>query len=288
MPDTGPISVLGRFKSLLGGDKLNVAKRFDLLDKGLAGTLSVVYKAREKQTGKIVGLKILDLKKLTEYELRFKGLKKPSEGEIAMQIRHAGAVETTEYGVTSDGAPYLVMEYIGSGETLDRLLAGHDKRLSGHRRQFIRQAAEALAAVHDAGFIHRDICPQNFVLAADGEHIKLIDFGSAVPATRPFMQPGNRTGRRNYAAPELVARRQTDQRVDVFAFGVTAYKICSLQLPWSEPTGSSAIVNTQRPKDIRELCPGLHPGLAKAIHQCIDLDVAKRCKSMEDFLGAVP
>ena len=99
--------------------------------------------------------------------------------------------------------------------------------------QFIRQAAEALDAVHEAGFIHRDVCPRNLLVCTDdGEDLKLIDFGLTVPATRPFMQPGNRTGTPNYMAPELVRRRPTDQRLDVFAFGVTAYEICTFELPW--------------------------------------------------------
>ena len=80
----------------------------------------------------------------------------------------------------------------------------------------LRQAAEALAAVHRAGYIHRDICPRNFVVDKDCESLKLIDFGLTVPATPPFMQPGNRTGTPNYMAPEVVRRRPTDQRLDIF------------------------------------------------------------------------
>ena len=112
--------------------------------------------------------------------------------------------------------------------------------------RFIRQAAEAIAAVHEAGFIHRDICPRNFLLTNNREDLKLIDFGLTVPATRWFMQPGNRTGTPNYMAPELVRRRPTDQRLDVFAFGVTAYEICTFELPWLRGTTGMAAM-TPRP-----------------------------------------
>jgi len=271
------------FKKLLGGDRLNVSKRFDLLDKGISSEASTFYKAKEKETGKIVGLKILDAKKTAAIESRFKGLEKPTEGEIAVQLSHPRIVETYEHGVTTDGSPYLVMEYL-EGANLDKLLKSHDRHLSGRRTKFLKQAAEALVAVHAAGFIHRDVCPQNFVLTADGDHLKLIDFGTTVPAKRAFTQPGHRGGRRNFTAPELIARRQTDKRVDVFAFGVTAYKVCSLALPWSEAAVVTMLLNNLAATPILEVCPGMNPKLASAIHYCIEPSLDNRCKSMEEFL----
>ena len=153
---------------------------------------------------------------------------------------------------------------------------------------FIRQAAEAIAAVHEAGFIHRDICPRNFLLTNKREDLKLIDFGLTVPATPWFMQPGNRTGTPNYMAPELVRRRPTDQRLDVFAFGVTAYEFCTFELPWLRgTTGMAAMTHDQPPTDIHEYCPDINPQLAKAIHACIEPDVTQRCPSMEAFLRMI-
>ncbi len=274
---------LSRLKNLLGGDRLNVSKRFELLDKGISGGTSTFYKAKEKGTGNIVGLKVLDAKKSAEIEARYKGLEKPTEGEVAVQIKHPNVAETYEHGMTTDGSPYLVMEYL-EGANLDRLLNTHDKHLSGRRSIFLKQAAEGLAAVHDAGFIHRDVCPQNFVLTADGDHLKLIDFGSAVPAKRAFTQPGQRAGRRNYMAPELIARRQTDKRVDVFAFGVTAYRVCSLAYPWSEANVATMLLNNQAATPIREVCPNMNPKLADAIHACLEPGLDSRCETMEDFL----
>ena len=185
--------------------------------------------ARDLRTGKVVGLKILDPQKTAAFEARFKGLNKPCEGEIAMQLKHPRIVETYEYGLTTEGRQYLVMEYL-EGPNMNTALAARDPCLDGRRVRFIRQAAEAIAAVHEAGFIHRDICPRNFLLTNNREDLKLIDFGLTVPATRWFMQPGNRTGTPNYMAPELVRRRATDQRLDVFAFGVTAYEILHVRV----------------------------------------------------------
>ncbi|MCE5269488.1 MAG: serine/threonine protein kinase [Planctomycetaceae bacterium] len=274
-------------KTILGGGQLNVSKRFVLLHEAISGTMSSFYMARDLRTGQIVGLKLLDPQKTTAFESRFKGLKKPSEGSIAAQLKHPNIVETLESGKTTEGAPYVVMEYL-EGPNMNAALAARDPCLEGRRVHFIRQAAEAIAAVHEAGFIHRDVCPRNFMLTNNRQDLKLIDFGLAVPATRWFMQPGNRTGTPNYMAPELVRRRETDQRLDVFAFGVTAYEICTFELPWTRgSTGMAAMSHNQPPVDIRKYRPELAPALARAIHSCIEPELPKRCPSINDFLRLI-
>ncbi len=266
---------------------MNVSKRFALLHEAISGTMSSFYMARDLRDNRIVGLKILDPKKTVAFESRFKGLVKPSEGEIASQLKHPNIVETFEFGLTTEGAQYLVMEYL-DGPNMNAALAAHDPCLTTHRVHFIREAAKAVAAVHAAGFIHRDICPRNFLLTNKRQDIKLIDFGLTVPATEWFMQPGNRTGTPNYMAPELVRRHATDQRLDVFAFGVTAFEFCTFELPWVRgTTGMAAMSHDQPPIDIHKYCPDINPQLAKAIHACIEPEVSRRCPSMEEFLRMI-
>jgi eukaryotic-like serine/threonine-protein kinase len=274
-------------RTMLTGGTLNVSKRFTLLHEAISGTMSSFYMARDLQTGKVVGLKLLDTRKTAAFEARFKGLNKPSEGEIATQLKHPYIVETYEYGRTIEGAPYVVMEYL-EGPNFNTALAARDACLDGHRVRFIREAAEAVAAVHEAGFIHRDICPRNFLLTNSRTDLKLIDFGLTVPATPWFMQPGNRTGTPNYMAPELVRRHQTDQRLDVFAFGVTAYEFCTFELPWPRGRdGRAALTHDRPPIDIHHFRPDVPAGLARAIHSCIEPDLQKRCPSMEAFLRSI-
>lgn len=278
---------LNRLKSALRLDRVDVKERFELLREGIAGTMSKFYMARDRKTGQIVGLKILDPKKTAAVEERFKGLHKPTEGEIAMLFDHPYIVKTFEYGLTTDGSQYLVMEYLG-GPGLNTVLATRAPILEGRQVRYIRQAAEALNVVHKMGLIHRDICPRNFILTEDEETLKLTDFGLSVPATPPFMQPGNRTGTPNYMAPELVRRFPTDQRIDVFSFGVTAYEICTYELPWPRgSTGLAAMTHDQPPTDIRKYRPTIHPRLAQAIHWCLESDPQKRCPSMEKFLQTI-
>lgn len=278
-----------KFKSILGGatGKLNVKTRFELLREAISGTMSNVYMARDRKEDRIVALKILDPEKTTFFEGRFKGLKKPKEGAIAVQFDHPNIVKTYEYGLTTDGSQYLVMEYL-RGAGLNSVLVMKGDSLEGRRVGLIRQVATALKTVHEAGFIHRDICPRNLLFTDDGEILKLTDFGLTVPAEGAFLQPGNRTGTPNYMAPELVRRRTTNHTLDVFAFGVTVYEMCTGELPWmSGETGQVAMTHDTPPKPITDFRPQVNPALAKAIHSCLVADPNERCPSMEAFLKSI-
>ena len=283
------MALLSRFKSLVSSRKLNVSARFALLREAISGTMSSFYMARDLETNNVVGLKILDPEKTAFFQSRFKGLVKPTEGEIAVQLKHPRIVKTLEHGITTHGEQYLVMEFV-EGPGMNSLLVSRDELLDGRRVTLIRQTAEALSAVHSAGFIHRDICPRNLILTDNSPDadLKLIDFGITVPATKPFMQPGNRTGTPNYMAPELVRRKPTDKRLDLFAFGVTAYEICTFELPWIRgQTGMAAMSHDKPPADIRTYCPKINPKLAEAIHSCIEPNVNRRCESIERFLEQI-
>ncbi|HJS09230.1 MAG TPA: serine/threonine-protein kinase, partial [Pirellulales bacterium] len=218
------MGLFDNLKSLFDA-RLDVQTRYELMREAISGTMSNFYMARDKQTNKIVGLKILDPQKTQEFEDRFKGLKKPSEGTIGAAIDHPNVVKIYDHGVTIKGQPYIVMEYL-DGPGLNSLVVARSPSLDANRMALLRQAAEALGAVHKAGYIHRDVCPRNYVVSRDAKTLKLIDFGLAVPNTPEFRQPGNRTGTANYMAPEVVRRKKTDQRLDIFAFGVTAFEMC--------------------------------------------------------------
>lgn len=281
------MAFLDQITRLFSGGKLNVKSRFELLREAISGTMSQFYMARDRENDRIVGLKILDREKTEQFMARFVGLKKPSEGEIAVLFDHPLIVKTYEHGLTTSGEQYLVMEFI-DGPGMNSVLIARDGALEKHRVHFIRQLAEALAVVHERGYLHRDVCPRNLLLTADKKDLKLTDFGLSVPATKEFMQPGNRTGTPNYMAPELVRRKQTDHRIDVFSFGVTAYEICSFELPWQRGVdGMAAMGHDRPPADIRTYCPNMDDRLARAIHACIEPNADKRCRSMTDFLKMI-
>lgn len=277
-------------EKIFGKKKLDYNKRFELLKAAISGTMSKFYMARDRETGQIVGLKILDPEKTRQVEERFKsmrGVYKPREGEIAVQFDHPYIVKTLEEGFTTDGEPYLVMEYL-EGTGLNNILMIKQDMLAGARLHFIRQCAEALKVVHKAGFIHRDYCPRNLLFTGDGKILKLTDFGLSLPNKSPFTDPGGRTGTPNYMAPELVRRRATDERIDVFSFGVTMYELCTRELPWPRGNnGLAAMKHDQKPEPIQNYRPSIDPTLASAIHWCIQGDPRDRCPSMDAFLKKI-
>jgi eukaryotic-like serine/threonine-protein kinase len=282
------MGLLGNLKTLFKtGGKVNLRSRFELLREAISGTMSTFYMARDRSTKEIVGLKILDVEKTASFEGRFVGIKKPKEGEIAVSLVHPHIVRTLEHGISTDDEQFIVMEFL-EGPGLNSLVVGRNAKLDGQRVKLLREAAESIAAVHRAGYIHRDICPRNFVVDKEIQTLKLIDFGLTVPATPPFMQPGNRTGTANYMAPEVVRRRATSQKVDIFSFGVTAYELCAFELPWPRGSGREAMVHgSQEPTDIRKYCPNIDPRLEAAINACLESDPAKRPASMEAFLAMI-
>ena len=280
------MGLLDSFKSLLRS-KVNIRNRFELLKEAISGTMSSFYMARDRQSGQIVGLKVLDREKTQFLESRFTGLGKPCEGEMAMRFQHPRIVKTLEHGITTDDEQFLVMEFL-EGPGLNSLIIGRSPLLEGRRLTLLRQAAEALAYVHQTGFIHRDICPRNFVVSPDGDSLKLIDFGLTVPATAPFMAPGNRTGTANYMAPEVVRRRKTSPRLDIFSFGVTAYEMCGFALPWPKGQGKEAMTHgVEEPTPLAYYRPQIHPRLAEAIMACLASDPAQRPATMNDFLKLI-
>lgn len=278
------MSLFRDLKSALGANKVDLKQRFEILHETTSGTMSKFYKARDLTTKKIVGLKVLDPQKTRDFEARLKGLKKPSEAEVLRAIKNPRVVSLLEDGVSTRGEIFLVMEFI-EGQGLNALIRAKSPLLEGRRLRLLRQAAQALTAVHDSRYIHRDVCPGNFMVSPDGAELKLIDFGLTIPATPEFTRAGNRTGKPNYMAPELIMRQPTDVRVDVFAFGVSAYELCCGRLPWERgDTGQVAMTHvTQPPIELQRYRPQVAPRLAEAISKCIERDRDQRCASLRIF-----
>ncbi|MFZ5833032.1 MAG: serine/threonine protein kinase, partial [Planctomycetota bacterium] len=96
--------LLDALRNLFAPSRLDVSARYALLREAISGTMAAFYMARDRETGRIVGLKIIDPGRVAAFHDRFKGVKKPSEGEIAVSLRHPRIVETFEHGLTVKGA----------------------------------------------------------------------------------------------------------------------------------------------------------------------------------------
>lgn len=288
------MGLLDNLKKLLGpkdgAEKLkiiNVEKRFELLARTGQGSMSKVWRARDKQSGKTVCLKVLDKLKTKKFEARFAGLKKPTEGHICTALRHDNIVQTIEHGLTTDQEQYIVMELI-EGMGLNFLIETRSPLLQGHRAELLAQIADGLDYMHKTGYLHRDICPRNVMVTNEGI-VKLIDFGLTIPFTPEFCRPGNRTGTTNYMAPELIKRQTTDRRVDLFALGVTAYEMYTGDLPWERAASVQILLSHMNSpgRDPRELKPDLAPEIADFLIKAIERDPRHRYQSAGEFREAL-
>ncbi|MCS7016447.1 MAG: serine/threonine protein kinase [Gemmatales bacterium] len=272
-------------KSSLKPTKLK--ERFVLESRLGQGSMSRVFRAYDRQLGRRICLKILDKEKTKRFEERFVGLKKPSEGEICLSLRHRNVVTTYEYGITTEGEQFLVMELI-EGLGLNYLIETNSPQIRGKRVAFLVQAAEGLAYVHSQGYLHRDICPRNMMVNQEGV-IKLIDFGLAIPNRPEFLRPGNRTGTANYMAPELIKRQATDHRVDLFALGVTAYETMTGKLPWEATQSLQVMLShlNEPPKHPLEVRPDLDPEMVAFLLKAIDRDRDRRFQTALEFRDAL-
>jgi serine/threonine protein kinase len=285
------VGILGLFGRLFGGGKgearVEVRKRFDLVNRTGQGSMSKVWKARDMKLGRVVCLKILDKAKTAKFEERFKGANKPREGAICMLLRHKNIVQTYEHGVTTEGEPFLVMEMI-EGLGLNYLVETRNEQLNGRRIDYLTQLADAIDHLHSQGFLHRDICPRNAMVTHD-HVVKLIDFGLTIPNKPEFLRPGNRTGTNNYLAPELIRRVTTDLRVDLFALGVTAYEVFTHSLPWEKAQSLQTLLSHMNSpgRDPRDLRPDLDDQTRAFLIKAIERDPRERFQTAAEFKEAL-
>ena len=222
---------------------VNLKRRFTIIAETGQGSMSKVYRAIDNQAGRTICLKVQNPDKNAAAASRSAKEERPSEGEVGMKIIHSNVVRTYDWGASTLHEHFVVMEFI-EGVSLQFIRQAHSATLA-EKLELLAQAAEGLAAVHAAGFIHRDIGPKNF-LVNRGRQVKLIDFGLAVPNTPAFRRPGNRTGTLQYMAPELIRREPTDERLDIFSFGVMAFELLTDRQPYDAKVTDSMAVMLQR------------------------------------------
>lgn len=286
-------SLKGLFKSGPAGPKkkdlpiIDINKRFELMGRSGQGSMSKVFRARDRNLGRNVCLKILDKLKTAKFDARFPGLVRPSEGELASMLKHKNIVSTYEHGLTTDGEQYIVMELI-DGVGLNFLIETKNRQLEGNRANFLRQLADGLEHMHKMGFLHRDICPRNVMVNSEGV-LKIIDLGLSIPYTPEFCKPGNRTGTTNYLAPELIKRQSTDHRVDMFALGVTAYETFTGGMPWEKAASLQVLLNLMNSpgRDPRELCPDLDDDTVAFLRKGIERNPHDRFQNPAEFRAAL-
>lgn len=202
-----------------------------------SGGMAVVYSAVHEQDGVAVALKVLPAGWGAAPELR-KRLE--LEAAILQRIQHPSVIRLLDVGQVSEhlgGGAYIAMEWIP--DALDRLLYSRfpSPLETPEALRITADLAEALASVHAAGLIHRDVKPSNILLRSNGQPV-LTDFGLAAAlrdmvADRKLTPPDTIVGTADYLAPETIVGRDVDGRADIYALGVVLYEMLAAHVPFA-------------------------------------------------------
>jgi len=237
--------------------------KYEILYEISRGGMGVVYKARHKQLGKEVALKILRRGKISDRRIqRFK-----QEGQLVAQLTHRNIVQIYDWS-EEEGIYYFTMEFI-EGMPLDEHCAHHPMSEQASAR-IVRTMAEAVHYAHERGIIHRDLKPANIMIDPEGEP-HLTDFGLAKSLLRDLelTKLGQALGTPSYMPPEQARgdKSTTDQRSDVYSLGAIFYELLAGQPPFANvnPFNYYSVILEEEPESIRSLNPAVSE---KALRIC--------------------
>ena len=250
------------------------------------GGMSRVFVARETALGRSVVVKVL----LPELGFGVSVDRFRREIAVAARLQHPHIVPLLSAGET-DGLPYFTMPLI-EGESLRARLARTGELPIADAVRILRDVASALAYAHGKGVVHRDIKPENILLT--DQHAVVTDFGvakalsaAAESGTTALTSTGMALGTPAYMAPEQAAGDPTtDQRADVYAFGVVAYELLTGQAPFSGRPAQALIAAhlTETPEPLATRRPAVPAALAAVVMRCLAKRPADRPQRADDVL----
>ena len=243
------------------------------------GGFGQVFRAWDPTVGRLVAIKTLTVGDDLELIKRFR-----NEAAAAGKLRHANIVIIYDFG-EHEGSPYLVMELL-DGDDLERMIAARRSLTLLQRLNIISQAASGLHHAHANGVVHRDIKPANIMVQRDGV-VKIMDFGIALlnQATAARLTPqGSLLGTFPYMAPEQFHGTASDVLTDVFAFGVTCYKLLTGVHPFQAEEMGGLMYNivNRNPEPIRALNPECPEALEQSVFRMLAKERSSRYQSLED------
>jgi dipeptidyl aminopeptidase/acylaminoacyl peptidase/predicted Ser/Thr protein kinase len=261
---------------------------YEIKKKLGAGGMGSVYLADDVELRRPVALKILHPEETDDVARR----RLVSEAQAASQLNHPNIVTVYQIG-NHAGVDYIAMEYVSG-----RPLRAHIPRTGLAVRESLEiavQVADALAAAHEAGIVHRDLTPNN-IMVTDRGRVKVVDFGLArwtatagggdqTAETQSMTEPGKVAGTSAYMSPEQILGGKVDGRTDVWALGCVLYRMLTGRNAFHEETGvhTMASVLTKQPPRLREIAPGVPADVERAIDRCLSKKAEDRWQSIADL-----
>jgi serine/threonine protein kinase len=257
---------------------------YELLEKVGEGGMGAVYKARHQDTREMVAVKLLFPDKASN-SVRLKRFEQ--EFRAALRLNHPHVVRVLDFG-TSSKYHFLVMELV-EGPTLAQYIARQGKLKEQEAVDIILQVATGLHQIHDAGLIHRDIKPDNILLAPEGV-AKLTDLGlvKIMGDEIDLTRPNSGLGTPNYMAPEQFSdAKHADCRCDLYSLGATLYTAVTGQVPFRSSTPVEVFKKKQKGDlaAVRTLVPDLSEVVERTINRSLNLDPKSRHANCREFMA---
>lgn len=255
---------------------------FQLIRLIRSGTTTQVWEAKEQGERDRVALKIL-LRDFRDNQEEIEHLK--HEAKVGACVDHPNVIKIFNF-YNLHGFPFISMQLFNA-KNLKIEMRERAEFVSLNMKSIIEKCAEGLQHLHEQGWVHCDVKPDNF-LADEQANVKLIDFSIAEKIKKGFFasKPKKIRGTRSYMAPEQIRRKKVDPRTDVYGFGCVVFELLAGRTPY---TASNPDVLLKR--HLSAPIPSLEPisGVSRELNKLVMQMLAKkpedRPQSMKDFLG---
>ncbi len=253
--------------------------RYEILGEAGHGSMGNVYKARDRETGETVALKLLKPEIASDQAMmdRFK-----NELLFARKITHKNVCRVYEFNRVA-GIAYTSMEFV-EGESLRSVLNRFGGLPQRKATDLALQICSGLKEAHAQGIVHRDLKPENVMIDAQG-NVKIMDFGIARSMEAGTRLTGSMVGTPAYMAPEQVAGKPVDYRTDIYSLGLILYEMFTGTPAFSADNSIAVALKQMRedPPAPHEIEPNIPVGTERAILKCLEKDPAKRFQSIAEL-----
>ena len=268
----------GRYNStILTGQTIS---HYKILDKLGEGGMGVVYKAEDTRLDRPVALKFLPTHLLGDAEVR-KRFEREAKASAALSHSNVCTVHEID---EADGKTFIAMEFI-EGKSLDSTIAEGPLKIE-QALDIAQQVAKGLEAAHKKGIVHRDIKPQNIMIADDG-HVTIMDFGLAQLTQASLLtRPDQTMGTTFYMSPEQTEGSGTDHRTDIWALGVVIYEMITSQRPFKGDYDKAVMYSilNEEPEPITGLRTGVPVPIEALVGKCLAKSAVDRYQHADELL----
>lgn len=202
-----------------------IADRYEILEQIGTGGMSDVYKAKCHKLNRFVAIKVMkpEFNEDKNFVTKFR-----AEAQAAAGLTHPNIVNVYDVG-DENGIYYIVMELV-EGITLKKYIEKKGRIPYKEAVSIAIQVANGMEAAHSHHIIHRDIKPQNIIISKDGK-VKVTDFGIAKAATSSTINSAA-MGSVHYISPEQARGGYSDERSDIYSFGITLFEMVTGTVPF--------------------------------------------------------